>query len=47
MEAVQQGMKQLRRGHVMLSVHNDTPVRKFHDQYNRWLDLPEHPMDNP
>ncbi len=41
MEAVQQGLKQLRRGYVLLGVHHDTPVRKFHDLYNRWMGLGE------
>ncbi|MBV9994484.1 MAG: hypothetical protein JO127_04655 [Caulobacteraceae bacterium] len=39
MEAVQQGLKQLRRGYVILSQHHDAPVRKFHDLYNRWMGL--------
>lgn len=39
MEAVQEGMKQLRRGYVLLGVHHDTPVRKFHDLYNCWMGL--------
>jgi hypothetical protein len=39
MSAVHEGMKQLRRGYVMLSVHNDAPVRKFHDLYNKWMQL--------
>lgn len=39
MAAVHEGMKQLRRGYVMLSVHNDAPVRKFHDLYNKWMQL--------
>jgi len=47
MEAVQQGMKQLERGYVVLSQHNDTPVRKFHDLYNKWMGVPEHPKDKP
>jgi len=47
MEAVQQGMKQLARGYVLLSSHNEAPLRKFHDLYNAWMELPDAAEDTP
>ena len=26
-------------GYVILSVHHETPVRKFYDLYNKWMGL--------
>jgi phenylpropionate dioxygenase-like ring-hydroxylating dioxygenase large terminal subunit len=34
---VQQGLKSLSRGYVILSSLNEAPVRKFHDLYDRWM----------
>lgn len=46
MEAVQQGMKQLKRGYVILSKHHETPIRKFYDLYNKWMGF-EDPEGQP
>ncbi len=35
--AVQAGLQTSARGYVILSQHNDAPVRKFHDMYDRWM----------
>jgi phenylpropionate dioxygenase-like ring-hydroxylating dioxygenase large terminal subunit len=34
---VQQGVKSLRSGYVILSSLNEAPVRKFHDLYDKWM----------
>jgi phenylpropionate dioxygenase-like ring-hydroxylating dioxygenase large terminal subunit len=36
---VHQGMKASRTGYVILSVHHEAPVRRWHDQYDRWMGL--------
>ena len=38
---VQQGLKTSKTGYVILSSHNEAPVRRFHDQYDRWMGLEE------
>lgn len=35
MPKVQQGMHSLASGHVLFSQHNEAPVRRFHDHYDR------------
>jgi phenylpropionate dioxygenase-like ring-hydroxylating dioxygenase large terminal subunit len=37
MPYVQEGLKTSRLGYVILSSHNDAPVRKFHDMYDEWM----------
>lgn len=36
---VQAGLKTNGLGHVMLAMHNETPVRHFHDLYEKWMGL--------
>jgi phenylpropionate dioxygenase-like ring-hydroxylating dioxygenase large terminal subunit len=37
MPKVQEGLKASRQGYVILSEHNEAPVRHLHDLYNRWM----------
>jgi hypothetical protein len=39
MYAVQQGLKTNGNGYTILSDHNETPVRKFHDLYEKWMGI--------
>lgn len=41
MHAQQLGVKSNGNGYVILSDHNETPVRKFHDLYDKWMGLEE------
>jgi phenylpropionate dioxygenase-like ring-hydroxylating dioxygenase large terminal subunit len=41
MPAVQEGVKASGTGYVLLSQHNDAPVRKFHDLYDKWMGFEE------
>jgi phenylpropionate dioxygenase-like ring-hydroxylating dioxygenase large terminal subunit len=39
MYAVQEGLKTNGNGYTILSDHNETPVRKFHDLYEKWMGI--------
>jgi nitrite reductase/ring-hydroxylating ferredoxin subunit len=39
MTKVHEGLKTSRQGYVLLGSHNEAPVRKFHDMYDKWMGL--------
>jgi hypothetical protein len=41
MPMVQEGVKTSKSGYVILSEHNETPLRRWHDMYDRWMGLEE------
>lgn len=41
MPFVQLGLKTNGRGYVIMSEHNETPVRHLHDLYEKWMELAE------
>ncbi|HKX77369.1 MAG TPA: aromatic ring-hydroxylating dioxygenase subunit alpha [Novosphingobium sp.] len=41
MPEVQLGLKSSKSGYVILSDHNEAPLRRWHDQYEKWMGLDE------
>lgn len=41
MAFVQEGLRTSHSGYVILSRHNEAPVRKFHDMYDKWMGFEE------
>ena len=39
MAPTQEGLKTNGLGYVLLAQHNETPVRHFHDLYEKWMGL--------